>query len=119
MIRQLLAILGLQLAVAAVVVAGFGAASGVRAATSAAAGGLIAVVPGGFYVWRVIRARNAPAQKLMSVHFAAEMGKLGLTVLLFGATFAWFRDVAVVPLFIAYIATLLVYWAALMMFDRV
>jgi ATP synthase protein I len=77
------------------------------------------VAPGAFYAWRVIRTRNAPAQGLLRAHYAAEFGKLALTFVLFGATFAWVKEVSALPLFAAYMATLLVYWAALVMFHRV
>ena len=52
-------------------------------------------------------------------HFAAESGKLALTFVLFGVTFAWMKDVSVMPLFANYIAALLVYWLALIVFRRV
>jgi len=117
--RALCIILGLQVAVAVAVALGFLAAKGPQAAGSALIGGAIAVVPGAFYAWRVIRSRNAPAQRLLRAHYAAEFGKLALTVVLFGATFAWMKEVSVLPLFAAYIATLLVYWAALVMSYRI
>ncbi len=119
MVRALCFILGLQLAVAVAVALGFLAAEGPLAAGSALIGGAIAVVPGGFYAWRVVRSRNASPQRLLRAHYAAEFGKLALTFVLFGATFAWVKEVSALPLFAAYIATLLVYWAALVMSYRI
>ena len=119
MIRALALILGLQVAAGVAVALGFLAAKGPLAARSALIGGAIAVVPGVFYAWRVIRSRNAPPQRLLQAHYIAEFGKLALTFVLFGATFAWMKEVSVLPLFAAYIATLLVYWAALVMSDKV
>lgn len=119
MVRALGAILGLQVAVAVAVALGFLALKGSQAAVSALIGGAIAVVPSAFYAWRVVRARNAPVQRLLWAHYAAEFGKLALTVVLFGATFAWMKEVSVLPLFAAYIATLLVYWAALVTSYRI
>ena len=119
MIRQLMSVLALQLAVTLIVAAGFGFVAGWLAAKSAAIGGLIAVVPGAFYAWRLIRNRQVSPQRMLGVHFAAEFGKLALTFVLFGAVFAWLKEVSVLPLFAAYIATLLVYWPALMMFNKV
>jgi ATP synthase protein I len=115
MIRALCSILGLQAAVAVAVALGFLAVKGSQAAGSALIGGAIAIVPGAFYAWRVIRTGEAPPHKLLRAHYAAEFGKLALTFVLFGATFAWMKEVSVLPLFAAYIATLLVYWAALVM----
>jgi ATP synthase protein I len=117
--RAFYTILGLQLAVTLVVAAAFLPFKGVAAATSALIGGLIAVVPGAFYVWRLIRSRNAPPQRLLRAHYGAEWGKLALTFVLFGATFAWVKDVSILPLIATYIAALMVYWAALVMFDTV
>lgn len=119
MTRQLLSIMVLQLVVALAVVAGFGFFAGSLAATSAAIGGLIAVVPGAFYSWRLIRSRQFAPQRMLGVHYSAEFGKLVLTFVLFGATFAWKKDVSALPLFAAYIATLLAYWPALLMFNKV
>jgi ATP synthase protein I len=117
--RALYTILGLQVAVTLVLAAVFQVLAGTTAAASALIGGSIAVVPGAFYVWRVIRSRNAPVQHLLRAHYLAEFGKLALTFVLFGATFAWVKDVSVLPLITTYIAALLVYWAALVMFDTV
>ncbi len=119
MIRGLLAVLGLQVLVLCMVMSGFLLFSGLAAASSAAIGGTIAVVPGAFYAWRLIVARNAPAERMLRVHFVAEAGKLALTFVLFAATFVWFRDVSVIPLFAAYIATLMAYWLALIVFKRI
>lgn len=119
MIRQLVSIIALQLAVAFTAAMGFWIASGLLAARSAAIGGLIAAVPGAFYAWRLIRSRQVSPQRMLGVHVAAEFGKLALTFLLFGATFIWIKEVSVFPLFATYIATLLVYWVALLMFNKV
>lgn len=117
--RALFTILGLQVAITLFVSAGFLLVTGTDAAMSALIGGSIAVVPGAFYVWRLVRSASAPPQKLLRAHYAAEFGKLALTFVLFGATFAWWKDVSVLPLIAAYIGALLVYWAALVMFDTV
>lgn len=116
--RVLLCIVGLQVALASLVAVLFLAVDGLSAARSAALGGAIAVVPGAFYAWRVIRSRSVAPGALLRAHYAAELGKLALTFLLFGATFAWAREVSVGALFAAYIATIMVYWAALMIFNR-
>ena len=119
MTRGIVAVLGLQVLVVCGAAIVFLLASGLFAAKSAAIGGLIAVIPGAFYAWRLIGSRSTLPNNMLRVHFAAEGGKLALTAILFGATFAWFRDVSVIPLFATYIATLLVYWLALIVFRRV
>ncbi len=119
MIRGLLAVLGLQVLVLSVAASGFLLFSGLAAAKSAAIGGTIAVVPGAFYAWRLIVSRKASAERLLQVHFVAEAGKLALTFVMFAATFVWIRDVSVIPLFAAYIATLMAYWLALIVFKRI
>ncbi len=116
--RVLLSIVGLQVALALLVAVLFLVVDGPVAACSAALGGAIAVVPGAFYAWRLIRSRSACAKALLRVHYTAELGKLALTFVLFGATFAWARGVSAGPLFAAYIAALMVYWAALVIFNR-
>ncbi len=117
MIRGLLAVLGLQLLVAGFVTLAFVLASGFVAAKSAAIGGAIAFIPGAFYAWRLIVPRSATPSGLLRAHFVAEAGKLALTFVLFAATFVWINDVSAVPLFAAYIAVLLVYWLALLLFK--
>ena len=119
MIRGLLAVLGLQLLVSLMVTSGFLLFSGLMATKSAAIGGVIAVVPGAFYAWRLIASRNVSPDRLLRVHVIAEAGKLTLTFVLFAATFVWIRDVSVLPLFVAYVATLMAYWLALIVVKRI
>jgi len=112
-IRGLLAVLGLQLLVVCAVTLVFVLASGLEAGKSAAIGGAIAFIPGAFYAWRLIVSRNAAPNRLLRVHVVAEAGKLTLTFVMFAATFAWMKDVLAIPLFVTYIAALMVYWLAL------
>jgi ATP synthase protein I len=119
MIRAIAGIIGLQIAVALAVAALFLVFGSGIAAKSALLGGAIAFIPGAFYALRIIRSRHSPPDRLLRAHYAGEFGKLMLTVFLFGATFAWVKEISVLPLFAAYIATLLVYWAALVMFPRI
>lgn len=116
MIRGLLSVLGLQLMVAGLVTLVSVLISGLTAAKSAAIGGAIAFIPGAFYAWRLIVSRSATPSRLLRAHFVAEAGKLALTFVLFAATFVWIKDVSAVPLFAAYIAVLLAYWLALILF---
>ena len=117
MIRGLLAVLGLQLLVVCAVTLVFVLASGLGAGKSAAVGGAIAFVPGAFYAWRLVVSRKAAPNSLLRVHVVAEAGKLALTFVMFAATFVWMKDVSVIPLFVAYIAGVMVYWLALILFK--
>ena len=119
MIRALVSIIALQVAVAFGVAALFLLFGNGVSAKSALIGGSIAFIPAAFYAFRVIRSRHSAPDRLLRAHYAGEFGKLILTVLLFGATFAWVQEISVLPLFAAYIATLLVYWAVLVMFSRI
>lgn len=117
MIRGLLSVLGLQLLVAGCVTLAFMLASGLTAAKSAVIGGAIAIIPGAFYAWRLIVSRDSTPSRLLRAHFVAEAGKLMLTFVMFAATFVWMKDVSAIPLFVAYIGVLLVYWLALILFK--
>lgn len=119
MIRAIAAVIGLQVAVSVVAAGLFLYFAGPVAAKSALIGGAIGFIPGAFYAIRILRSRNGSPQRMLRAHYAGEFGKLALTAMLFGATFAWVKEVSVLPLFAAYIATLLVYWAALLMFSRI
>ncbi|HEV8260379.1 MAG TPA: ATP synthase subunit I [Burkholderiales bacterium] len=119
MIRAIISIIAMQVAVAFGVAALFLLLKDWVSAKSALIGGAIAFIPGAFYALRLIRSRHSAPDRLLRAHYFGEFGKLMLTVLLFGATFAWVREISVLPLFADYIATLLVYWAALVMFSRI
>lgn len=119
MIRAVCLILGLQVAAALAAAFVFLVWAGAAAAVSAVVGGAIAVVPGAFYALRVIRSRGATPDRMLRAHYAGEFGKLVLTFAMFAAAFAWMKNVSVLPLFAAYIATLSVYWAALVMFTKI
>ena len=114
----MLSVLGLQLLVVCAVTLVFVLASGLGAGKSAAVGGAIAFVPGAFYAWRLAVSRKADPNRLLRVHMAAEAGKLTLTFVMFAATFAWMKDVFAIPLFVSYIAGLMVYWLALISYKQ-
>jgi ATP synthase protein I len=119
LIRAVSQILGLQVAVALLAALVFLVWSGAAAAMSALVGGVIAVMPGAFYALRVIRSRGATPDRMLRAHYAGEFGKLVLTFAMFAAAFAWMKNVSVLSLFAAYIATLAAYWAALVMFTKI
>lgn len=85
-----------------------------HAAWSALIGGAIGFITAYVYVRRMFVSRDRSPGELVKAQYRAEFFKLAFTVLLFGATFVLFSDVAALPLFLTYAATLMVYWAALL-----
>lgn len=108
-------ILGAQMAVTVIAVVLVLVMGGeTRAAWSALIGGAIGFSTAYVYVRRMFASRDADPGALVKAQYRAEFFKLAFTVLLFGATFVLFREVAALPLFLTYAATLMVYWAALL-----
>ena len=113
--RKAYRIVGLQVLVTVVISLAVLALFGAPAAGSAFAGGAIGFVTG----WAYIKKMAAPSsgsdpRKLLLNHAMAEALKLGLTVILFAAVFVFFKGVAVLPLLLTFMATLAVYWFALL-----
>lgn len=111
-------ILGAQIAVTLAAVALVLLMGGeARAAWSALIGGAIGFSTAYVYVRRMFASRGGdPGDpgEAVKAQYRAEFYKLAVTVVLFGATFVLFRDIAALPLFLTYAATLMVYWAALL-----
>jgi ATP synthase protein I len=108
-------IIGAQMAVTAVAVALVLLMGGeAHAAWSALIGGVIGFSTAYVYVRRMFASRGADPADVLKAQYRAEFYKLAFTAVLFGATFVLFRDVAALPLFLTYAATLMVYWAALL-----
>lgn len=114
--RTVTRFLALQAAAGAVVAVAWYLAAGERAAVSALVGGLIGVLPSAFYGWLLLRLRPRTAMDALRVQVVGEFGKLGLTLVLFALAFAGLRGVAALPLFCGFVATLVMYWAALFLF---
>ncbi|WP_291989716.1 ATP synthase subunit I [Candidatus Accumulibacter sp. ACC007] len=94
-----------------------GLALGVDAAVSAALGGGIAIASALAYVWRGLRPTGtavADAKTAFSSQLAAEGYKFAVTLLLFALVFKGYAQLAALPLFLAYAATIVVYWMALL-----
>jgi ATP synthase protein I len=119
---QLGRIIGLQIAVSVVIAVACLAFYGVNAAVSAFLGGAIGFVGSFAYAWRIARqhvrgtsgAGEADPKALMRAHFVGEAQKLALTVILFAAVLVLYKGVATLPLLLTFIATLVVYWVALL-----
>lgn len=109
-------VLSCQLAVTLVAALVAGAAQGIHAAVSAALGGGIAVLSAGAYAWRALRASGTGSNPKKAFHaqVAGEGYKLAVTLLLFALVFKSYGQLAALPLFLAYAATIVVYWIALL-----
>ena len=79
-------------------------------------GGAIGVIPSAVYGFLRVAKRFGTPRGLLQQHYLGEFSKLMLTLLLFGATFAWVKTLSALPLFATYVLTLAVYWAALLLF---
>lgn len=110
-------IIGLQIGVSVIATLVALWAGGGVAAKSAALGGIIGVIPSAVYGAVVARQAFGPPRALLARHYLGEFSKLILTLLLFGAVFAWVKELSALPLFAAYVLTLAAYWAALLVFT--
>jgi ATP synthase protein I len=109
--KVLLAQTGLTLALAAL----FWGFNGWVSGYSALLGGLTAVVPNGFLAARLVLPRRDPgAGALLRAAYLGELGKLALTVLMFGAVFALVRPLAAGALFAGFVAAQLATFAGFM-----
>jgi len=106
--KVLLAQSGLTAALAAL----FWSIDGFVSGYSALLGGLTAVIPNGFLAARLMLPRRDPeAGALLRAAYLGELGKLALTVLMFGAVFALVRPLAAGALFTGFIAAQLATFA--------
>ncbi len=113
-IRAVLAILAAQLGMSALLAAIGGLVAGKTAALSGLAGGMICLLPNTFLALRIFVAgyKREPRALVRGV-YAAEAGKLAITVLLFVAAFTLVKPLAAGWLFAGFIATQGVMWVAL------
>lgn len=88
---------------------------GVVVAMSGLLGGAIGFIPAWVYANRMAAVSDGTPQDLLRAQYKAEFYKFAVTVVLFALTFALFRDVSALALFLTYVATLLVYWVALVL----
>jgi len=76
------------------------------AAYSVAIGGIVGLVPGAFLAWRMsFDGRSGQALRSLVM---GQVGKLGITVVLFSLVFVWVRPLNVVMFFVALALTMLV-----------
>lgn len=86
---------------------------GFSVAASAFIGGAIGFVPAWLYARTMVTRVGAEPQDLLRAQYKAEFYKFALTAAMFAITFSFFRDVAALYLFLAYLATLAMYWVAI------
>ena len=113
MLGQAYRIIGLQVLVTALISLPLLAIHGALIAASAFAGGAIGFTTSWVYARRMTVRADDP-RALLRNHFVAELLKLGLTVVLLAAVLILFPGVATLPLLLTFMATLAVYWVALL-----
>lgn len=94
-----------------------GLALGFDAAVSAVLGGGIAIASALAYAWRALRPSGtaaADAKRAFNAQVAGEGYKFAVTLALFALVFTSYAKLAALPLFLAYVATIVVYWMALL-----
>ena len=102
-----------QVAATLIIAVSFLLGSNARAAVSALIGGGIGVAASLAMVIVMFRgASGADPKRILGSTYRGEAVKLGLTVLLFAAALK-FVELAVLPFFVTYAATFVVYWIAL------
>lgn len=108
-------ILSRQVALAIVLAAVLGVIIDVNAAVSAVVGGSIGIVANLGYVLRALRMSggNNPV-KVFQAQAAGEGFKFLLTFIGFALVFLGYKGVAVLPLFLGYASTFVIFWVALL-----
>jgi len=107
-------IIGLQVAVSVVIALVCLVALGVNAAWSAFLGGAIGFTGSFAYARKIATPQTRDPKDLLRGHLVGEVLKLGLTVILFAAVFTLYKEVAALPLLLTFMATLAMYWVALL-----
>jgi len=107
-------VLSCQLLVTLVATLAAGVAQGLHAAVSAVLGGGIGVISAYAYVWRALRGSGSDPKKAFHAQVLGEGYKFAVTILLFALVFKSYGQLAALPLFLAYAATIVVYWMALL-----
>lgn len=116
--NSIVTVLALQLVAGVVLAAVLWGTAGSVAGYSALLGGLTCVIPNAFLAGRLVLAsRDSGARALMRAAWIGELGKLALTVLMFGIVFVTVRPLAAGALFAGFIAAQLVTFAGLLLRD--
>lgn len=111
-------VLSAQLGVTVALALAFWGMGGVTPGYSALLGGLACVIPNAFLALRLAAPRRDPGPVgLLRAAWIGELGKLVLTVLMFGIVFTQVEPLAAGPLFVAFIGAQLVTLTGLLMRD--
>lgn len=113
--RAVRRVIGAQAAVtAAAAAAALAFGETIHTAYSALIGGAIGFATAWIYARTAFAPRRAEARLELRAHYRAEGLKLASTIALFAAVLMLYKDVSTLALLLTYIATLAVYWAALL-----
>jgi len=82
-------------------------------AISAFAGGAVGFLTSLVYAKKMFAPEGSDLKTIIRSHYSAEAYKLAFTILLFSFVFTQYKEAHALPLFATYIATLAVYWVAL------
>jgi ATP synthase protein I len=111
-------IIGLQVLIATLISLTLLAIYGALVAVSAFAGGAIGFTASWVYAKKMtaspVDGHGGDPRMLLRNHVTAEVWKLGLIVVLFAAVVIFFPKVSTLPLLLTFMATLAVYWVALL-----
>lgn len=108
----------LQLALSVALAALFWGTQGYVSGYSALLGGLCCVIPNAYLALRLVAPRrDSRAKALLNAAYIGELGKLALTLLMFGGVFALIEPLAPLALFAGYIACQLATFAGLLIRD--
>ncbi|MDZ7769550.1 MAG: ATP synthase subunit I [Woeseiaceae bacterium] len=109
----------LQLCLGAATAVIFWGTVGYVSGYSALLGGLACVLPNAFLALRLVVPRRDPgAGGLVRAAYIGELGKLVLTVLMFGAIFTLIKPLAPLALFVGFIAAQLATFAGFLLRDN-
>jgi len=115
-VHPLARLLLLQLALSVALAALFWGTRGYVSGYSALLGGLCCVIPNAYLALRLVAPRrDSGARALLNAAYIGELGKLALTLLMFGSVFALVEPLAPLPLFTGFIACQLATFAGLLM----
>ena len=115
MLKVLMAQVGIGAVLTAVLWGLYGSVAGY----SALLGSLTCVLPNAFLALRLAVPRRDPGAKaLLRAAWVGEIGKLGLTVLMFRVVFLLVKPLSVAALFAGFIATQLMAFAGLLLRDN-
>jgi ATP synthase protein I len=107
-------IIMIQVAVAIVIALVMLVMQNAATAASAFVGGAIGFLSSVVYAIKMQSPLGSEPKKIVRMHYSAEGYKLIITILLFALVFTQYKEVHALALIAAYVATLAVYWVALL-----